>query len=109
MTEDDYLVNFFDRILTYSGLNQFTVDDGDGAEDEMVSPAPSLTFHLTSKNDAESNTTLHCDLTLSPVELLYRHNTVSNLVKLMKQLDTLNEDSDSNIKSIAQYFTKLLR
>ena len=88
------------EFLTYSDFRQLTVDEAGSVEDEMVAPAPSLTFHLTSKKDADSSTSLHCDLALSPLELLYRHKTVSNLVKLMEELGTSVDDLDSDVKTM---------
>ena len=86
---------------------QLSLDDADSLSDEMVSPAPSLSLHISSKKDTESNTTVYCDLTLSPVELIYRHKTVSNLSSLVGQLSNPAEAAES--KTISRKKSEKLR
>lgn len=79
---------------------QLSLDDADSLGDEMVSPAPSISLHISSRKTMESKTTVYCDLTLSPVELIYRHKTVSNLAGLIGQLATSVEGAE--FKTISQ-------
>jgi hypothetical protein len=59
----------------------------------MVAPAPAISLHVNSRKNSKHSTSVSCDLTLSPVELVYRHRTVSNMMELVKRCREIDDRS----------------
>jgi hypothetical protein len=55
-------------------------------DDAVVSQAPSVTLHAKLSRNSVLDSVFECDTTFAPIEIIYRHGTMSNLKALVDQI-----------------------
>lgn len=65
-------------------------------ENAVVSQAPCVTLHVKLSRNSVLESVFECDTTFAPIEIIYRHGTMSNLKALVDQIGEGSMESESD-------------
>jgi hypothetical protein len=89
------LVNSFFTLTLSSFLSQ-EISEDDDSMDAVVSQAPCVTLHAKLSKKSVLDSVFECDTTFAPIEIIYRHGTMSNLKALVDQIGEGSVGSESD-------------